>query len=73
MEKAGEQGYGFGHRPEIFDLLGSGRMSEEEAREFAQRLVRRARDEGGEREPEATAPPPEEVRRRREARRGRHA
>lgn len=73
MERAGEQERGFKHRPHILDLIGAGGMSEEEARELAHRLVRRAREEGGSHEPEVAAPSPEEVRARREARRRREA
>lgn len=73
MEKAREQERGPGHRPEILHLLGSGGMTEDEARELARGLVRRARREGGSHETEGTAPSPQEVRRRRETRRQRQA
>lgn len=54
--------------------VGSRGLPEEEARELAARLVRRARKEVGvHREPDAPAPSPEEVRARREARRRREA
>lgn len=73
MEKSTEHKRGPGHRPEVLDLLGSGGMTEDDARELARRLVRRAREEGGSHDPEAAAPSPQEVRRRREARRDRQA
>lgn len=73
MERARDQERGFKHRPHLLDLTGSGGMPEEEAREVASRLVRRAREEGGRHEPEAQAPSPEEVRARRQARRGRES
>lgn len=65
-----------GHVPgeALRDAIGSGGLPEEEARELAARLVRRARKEGDvHREPEAPAPSSEEVRARREARRRREA
>lgn len=66
-----EQGYVPGEA--LSDVIGSGGLPEEEARELATRLVRRARKEGGVREPEVPAPSPEEVRARREARHRREA
>lgn len=60
-----ERGYVPGEA--LRDVIGSGGLPEEEARELATRLVRRARREGDVREPEAPAPSPEEVRARREA------
>lgn len=47
MEKAGEQFCGFSYRPHFLDLIGAGGLPEEEARELAYRLVKRAREEGG--------------------------
>ncbi len=73
MERSREQERGFKQRPHLFDLLGSGGLPEEEAHEFARKLVRRAREEGGRHEPEAAAPSPEEVRAKREARRRRES
>lgn len=73
MERAREQERGFSHRPHFLDLIGAGGMPEVEARELAYRLVKRAREEGGGRAPEAAAPSPEEVRARREARRRRES
>lgn len=71
MERYRGQERGFEQRPHLLDLLGSGGLPEEEAEEFARKLVRRAREEGGRHKPEAAAPSPKEVRARREARRRR--
>ncbi len=45
MERVGEQLHGLGQRPKVLDVLGSGGMPEQEAREPARLLLRRARKE----------------------------
>ena len=62
-----EQDRGFRRRPKILEYLGAGGMPEEEARELAEDLVRRARAETG-RFTEGPAPSPDEVREHREVR-----
>lgn len=65
---------GFRRRPIILDYLGMGRLDEPEAREYAEGLVRDAREHGGRlQEAEGSAPDPDEVRERREVRRLREA
>jgi len=54
------KGRGISGRPRIFDLLGTGPLSEEEARENAEALVRRARGGVGH-SVEGSAPDPDEV------------
>jgi hypothetical protein len=61
------EGRGISRRPRILDLLGAGRMPEDEARANAEALVRRARGGAG-RGVEGPAPDPDEVRERREGR-----
>ena len=61
----GEQKCGFSQRPHFLDLVGAGGLAEEEARELAYRLVKRAE--------EAAAPSPEDVRARRETSRPRQS
>lgn len=73
MERAKKEERGFARRPHILDLIGTGGMSEEEADEFACKVVREVRAQGAERVLEAPAPSPEEVRAGREARRRREA
>jgi hypothetical protein len=58
---------GISRRPKILDLLGAGPMSEEEARDVAESVVRSSRSSAG-RTVEGTAPEPDEVRERRRAR-----
>jgi polyhydroxyalkanoate synthesis regulator phasin len=66
MAEFGQQDKGFGSRPKILEYLGTGDLSQDNARGFASELVRRARSEGG-RFVEGVAPAPGEVRERREA------
>lgn len=61
---------GFRRRPRILDYIGAGGLSDDEAREFAHDLVRRARSEVTPRHTEAPAPEPKAVRERREERLG---
>jgi hypothetical protein len=58
---------GISRRPKILDLLGAGPMSEGDARDIAERVVRTSRSSRG-RIVEGPAPEPDEVRERREAR-----
>lgn len=58
---------GISRRPKILDLLGAGTMSEGEARDIAEGVVRTIRSSAG-RTVEGHAPEPDEVRERREAR-----
>jgi hypothetical protein len=66
MAEPGER-RGISRRPKILDLLGSGRVSEDDARDYAEGFVRDARSQVG-RTIEGPAPDPEEVRERRESR-----
>ncbi len=66
MAERSPQEQGFSRRPTILDYIGAGASSEDEARDFARDVVRRARSEGFH-YPEAPAPDPEAVRRGREA------
>ena len=66
MAEFGQQAKGFGSRPKILEYLGTGGMTEADARELAEALVRRSRSEGG-RFIEGEPPTPDEVRERREA------
>ena len=66
MAQPGES-KGISRRPKILDLLGAGPMSEGEARDIAEGVVRTNRS-GTSRIIEGPAPEPDEVRKRREAR-----
>lgn len=65
MTEARRHDRGFSKRPKILDYLGAGGLHEDDARQAATDLVRRARSDSG-RSVEAPAPDPDAVRERRE-------
>lgn len=66
MAEAKRRDRGFLRRPRILDYLGAGGTEEAKARQTAETLVQRAREESG-RRVEGPAPDPDAVRERREA------
>jgi hypothetical protein len=68
MAEPGPQERGVSRRPRILDYIGAGGIEESEAREYAQNMVRFARETAG-RRTEGPPPDPDAVRARRTARR----